>query len=164
MSYFGTNLKKKTRRCINLALSFVTMHEQPYPLAHYSGIGNFHTTHRFLKVNSSTPLELTWIADSLDLPVPSQLWTFRQFPKSPRHSLTRCTLTAPSTHSYIKWRWKLMEQIRFAHKNWITLRNFSWTKFRFYLHCTSTYPPNSICLTLAPAVECYLLLQSPILF
>jgi len=39
---------KKSRRCRNVALAFVTMHEQPYPLPHCCGIGNLHVTHRFL--------------------------------------------------------------------------------------------------------------------
>ena len=45
--YLDTKLKKSCS-CRNLALAFVTMHEQPYPLPHYWGIGNFHVTHQFL--------------------------------------------------------------------------------------------------------------------
>lgn len=58
------------------------------------------------------------------------LWPFSN---SLHHFLKCCTCIKPLLDPFIKWLWTWMEETRFAHKNWITLRTSTRNKFSMSL-------------------------------
>jgi hypothetical protein len=124
----------------NLNLAFANTHDEPLLLPHFSGLGDLPNRSSVSGISSSTRCPFTSALDVFGRRTPSSPWTF----SNARHSfLTFCALTHLKPLALIAWG-----STSFGH-------NIRTTLPACRSNCTSTYPLNSIWVTLAQAVATY---------
>ena len=125
----------------NWDLPFANIHEQPFTIYYHCRIINF----QLWLLGSSRS-----VLDVLSRPVRSlsrvsirQLWNFL------RHFMTWCTIITPPQYTCFNWLWistgKYVSTIK-------TESRFTGKSLKCRCYYTSTYPRNSMWLTVAPSV------------
>jgi hypothetical protein len=151
------NLSRSLKFCCGRICpsALATVCKQPFLLPHQYATGNVQHAALFSKTSSSNHAVFFTLLYVLSQPVQPCVTVF-----------WHGTLLLHHQHTTINWRWISIEETFQTNKQYHTTNAFIGPRFQYHSHCTSTYAPNSIWLTLVQSVawypyyKCYLLTYS----